>query len=183
MVNIVMLSTGPERNEVVQAPWKLISTVSIDGLEETGNDPKVHCENVQVVSDHDPANWHHNSSSSKYHDFDWRGILSGEAEGRRVLVVNLVDALIQRTPMHRAVSPVMPCILQNEEDGNLDGHFREGWKRNAGIHAGEFCHWVEEPDLREFDSEVTEEDELGALPLFGPGRDFRLYAVSRCRKA
>ena len=37
-------------------------------------------------------------------------------------MVNLVDVLIQRTPMKRAMRPVMPGILQHKEAGNLVGH-------------------------------------------------------------
>jgi hypothetical protein len=42
------------------------------------------------------------------------------------------------------------------------------------------CHWVEEPDLWEFDGEVGEEDEHSAVPLLFRGRDFVLRITSVC---
>lgn len=36
------------------------------------------------------------------------------------------------------------------------------------------------PDLRKFDSEVTDQDELGAFPLFPSGWNLLLDDVSRC---
>jgi len=61
--------------------------------------------------------------------------------------VDLVDTSVERAPMHGAMGPVMPCILQYEEDGDLQGHRRKGWEGNISCHAAVFCHWVEEPDL------------------------------------
>jgi len=37
---------------------------------------------------------------------------------------------------------------------------------------------VKEPDLREFDCDVREEDEPGASPLFSKGRHFLLMSIS-----
>lgn len=60
------------------------------------------------------------------------------------------------------------------------------WEGDAGTHAARNGHWVEEPDLRQFDGEVTEENEFRASPLLFYGRNLRplklplvevLYAV------
>lgn len=54
VVYIVMLGTRPEGKEMVQAPGKLVSTVRIDGLEQTENNPEVHGENMQVTRNSTP---------------------------------------------------------------------------------------------------------------------------------
>ena len=51
MVNIVMVRTGPEWQEMVQAPRKLVSTVRIDSLEKAENDPNVHGQDMKIACD------------------------------------------------------------------------------------------------------------------------------------
>jgi hypothetical protein len=65
----------------------------------------------------------------------------------------------------------MPCILQNEENRDLDAYLLPRWEGNASIYSAHFCHGMEEPYLRELDAEVTEEDEFCALPLLQGGGD------------
>ena len=71
--------------------------------------------------------------------------------------------------MHCAMSPVMPSILNYEEDGDVESHCLPAREWNACVHATVFRHWVEKPDLGELDSEVAEENQLRALPLFSRG--------------
>ena len=61
----------------------------------------------------------------------------------------------------------MPSILKDKENRDLESHCLPTWERDACVHAAVFCHWVEKPDLRKLDSEVAEENEFCALPLFG----------------
>jgi hypothetical protein len=60
----------------------------------------------------------------------------------------------------------------------LQRHRVDAGKRHRGGQAAVLGHRVEEPDLWEFDGEVREEDEEGALPLFERGGDFLLGGVS-----
>lgn len=76
--------------------------------------------------------------------------------------------------MHGAVHPVVPGVFKNEEDSNLVGHGEERGEGYAGLETEVLRHGVEEPDLREFDGEVGDEDELRALPLFSCGGDLLL---------
>jgi len=78
-----------------------------------------------------------------------------------------MNAAVERPPVHGAVSPVMPCVFEDEEDSDLVCHSKERGKRYAGFHAEVFGHGMEEPDLGEFDGEMRDKDEFGALPLFG----------------
>ena len=171
MVNVVVLSAGPEGNEVVKTPWEIIAAVSIDSLEETGCNPKVHGQDVEVTGDKAENDGDDDCSSAEYHGFDRRGVLGSETKRSRVLVVNLMNVLVEEAEVKETVHPVMPCILQDKEDGDLDADCLPGRERNTGIHAARDSHWVEEPDLRELDGEVTEEYEFCARPLFLDGWD------------
>jgi hypothetical protein len=94
MVHVMVLSTGPEGQEMVQTPGELVAAVRIDGLEQAKHDPNVHGENVQVLGDGAPDDRNANGSESKNHDLNRRGIFSSQAEWSRILVVDLVDVLV-----------------------------------------------------------------------------------------
>lgn len=70
--------------------------------------------------------------------------------------------------------PVMPGVLEDEEDGDVEGDLGERGEGDPRRHAEIHGHGVEEPDLGEFDGEVGEEDEFGAVPLFADCGDFVL---------
>lgn len=103
VVNVVVISTGPEGKEVMQAPWKLVTTVSINGLKETEDNPEIHCQDVKLASAQNPNDGNNNSAKSENHDFNGGRILGGQPEWSRVLVVNLVNAPVKRTPVHCAM--------------------------------------------------------------------------------
>lgn len=92
-------------------------------------------------------------------------------------MVDFVDVFVQRPPVEDAVHPVVPGVLEDEEDGDLEGHFEERGEGRGGREAEILRHRVEEPDLRELDGEVAEEDEFGALPLLFGGGEFVLWVV------
>ena len=85
-------------------------------------------------------------------------------------MVDFVDILVEEGAcVHCAVSPVVPCVLHDEEDSELISHFVRGREGNAGLEAEILAHRVEQPDLRKLDCEVGKEDEKRALDLL-PGR-------------
>ena len=57
----------------------------------------------------------------------------------------LVDVLVQRAPVQCSMRPVVPRILHDEEDGDLEEDLGKRRKGNAGLHAEKLSHWVEEP--------------------------------------
>jgi hypothetical protein len=177
MVNIMMLSTRPERQEVVQRPGELVSGVCIDSLEKTAHDPEVHSQDVQIASDSAPCDRTEDCAGAQDHDFDGRGVLGCQTEGGGVVVMDLVDGAVERAPVHGAVGPVVPGVLDDEEDGDVHGDLPHGGEGDAGVHAEEDGHGVEDPDLGELDGEVGEEDHFGAVPLLCDGGDF---ALERC---
>lgn len=169
-----MIGASPERQEMMQGPGELKAGMRVDGLEQAEHDPDVHGQDVQVLGDGAPEDGGADRAEAEQHDLDRAGVLGREAEGGRVLVVDLVDVLVQRAPVQGAVQPVVPRVLEHEEDGDLVGHGEEGGEGDGGCQAEVLGHRVEEPDLGELDGEVGEEDELGAVPLFFGGWDFLL---------
>lgn len=95
VVNIVMLRASPERKDVVQAPGELVTTVRINGLEQTEGDPAVHGQDVEVLGDGAPEDGASDATKTEDHDFNGRSVLSGQTERRGVLMVDLVDVLVK----------------------------------------------------------------------------------------
>jgi len=54
---VMVVSAGPEREEVVQAPWELITAMRVDGLEQTEDNPDIHGQDMEVLGDGTPKNW------------------------------------------------------------------------------------------------------------------------------
>lgn len=94
VVDVVMISTSPEGKEVVQAPGELVARVGVDGLEETKDDPNVHGKDVEVLGNGAPEDGDTDGAETQTHDLDRGSVFSGETEGSRVLVVDLVDGLV-----------------------------------------------------------------------------------------
>lgn len=128
---------------------------------------------MHVLSEQAPKDRYNNGTGTKNHGFDWRSVFSGQTEGSRVLVVNLMNVLVEEAPVKDSVHPIMPCIFQNEEDRNLNRHCLPRREWDTSIHTARLGHWVKEPDLRQFDGEMTEENEFRACPLFLHGGDLR----------
>lgn len=84
-------------------------------------------------------------------------------------MVDLVDIAVEEALVKEAVHPVMPGILQNEKDGDLDADGLPRREGDAGVEPARLGHGVEEPDLRQLDGEMREQHQLGAGPLFLPG--------------
>ncbi len=167
--------TSPERHEVVQGPWEVVTAMGIDSLEETEADPHVHGQDVEVSTVEVAVDdWGEDGSNSEHENFDRVSVFSGETEWGGELVVDLMDVLVEGTVVEETVEPVVPSILHDEEDGKLHGHGLPGWERDIGGHSSGLGEWVEEPDLRELDGKVSEENGLGASPLLSWRREFLL---------
>lgn len=68
--------------------------------------------------------------------------------------------------MQTAVEPVMPSILHDKAKGNLNSHGPNRGEGEAVVHTEIGSDGVEEPDLGKLGSEVADEDNGGAIPLF-----------------
>lgn len=129
----------------MQAPWELVAAVSINSLEQPQNDPNVHGQDVEIAGESTPHNGAANSSESEEHDFDWGSVFCSQAEGSGVLVMDLVDGFVERTPVKSAVKEVVPGIFHNEKDCDLVCHRPEGREGDRGSETEVLSHGVEEP--------------------------------------
>jgi len=174
VVDIVVISTGPEGDEVMQAPGELVPGMSIDGLEEAADNPQIHCHNVEIFGEAAEDDRNTDSTEGEDHGLDRRSVFSSKTEGCTVLMVQLVNHLVQSRCVEQPVKPIMPCVFEDKEQSDLPCHLGPMRERNGGRQAKVLSHRMEEPDLREFDSEMRQEDEFRACPLFGKGRHFCL---------
>lgn len=166
VMEVVVVSTGPEREDAPQAPGKIVSAVSVDGLEETSDDPGVHGEEMEIVREVHPESRGSDGAEAEDHGFDGRRVFSGKTEGSGVVVVKLVNSLIEGAVVKRPVSEVVPGIFEDEENTDLENHLPERGEWYTEVHAEEMRDGVEEPDLREFDGEMAEKDDTSAVSLF-----------------
>lgn len=95
------------------------------GLEESEDDPSVHCDEMQILGDGTIQNWRADSTHSQNHDFEWMRVLSRETKWCRVFVVQFVNVLVERTVVQTAMSPIVEGILHDEEQRNLTRHGKE----------------------------------------------------------
>ena len=73
-------------------------------MEETECDPDVDGEDVEIAAECAVQEGTGERSSAEDEDFSGVGVFSSKTEGSRVLVVDLVDVLVQRTPVKSLVS-------------------------------------------------------------------------------
>lgn len=78
--------------------------MGVNGLEKTKDDPAVDSHNVKIATESAVEDGTSKGTGSEDEDFSGMSVLSSETEWRRVLVVNLVDVLVQGTPVKRTVS-------------------------------------------------------------------------------
>lgn len=71
----------------MQAPWELVAGVSIDGLEESEDDPGVHCDDVEVFGKCCIHDGYTDSTKGEDHDFERRSVLGCQPKWSAVLVV------------------------------------------------------------------------------------------------
>lgn len=84
-------------------------------------------------------------------------------------MVHLVDSLVQRPVVQASMEPVVPSILHNKKDGNLNGHLQEGGEWHTVVHAEVGGNGMEEPNLRKLGGEVADENDGGTVPLLLEG--------------
>lgn len=174
VVKIVVGSTGPDGKEVSQTPGEVVATVRVDGLEKTEDDPGVHSEEVELASNGKEDNGASDNTNSEESCFDGRSVLSGETERSRVGVVHLVDGLVERTVVQSTVEPVVPSILHDEADSDLESHLPNGREGHTVVHTEVGSDGVEEPDLRKFGGEMADKNDGGAIPLLLEGGNLLL---------
>lgn len=174
VVLIVVISTGPERKEVVQRPREFVTRVGIDSLEQSQADPKRNGEQVQVSGEVAPNQGNSNGSHAQKCNFDRMSILSRQAKWGSIAVVLLVNVLVKDSVVQAPVEPVMPSVFQHKEKPQLEQDFRPRRERNQERHADLFTERVEKPDGEGLHQEMRCQDRFKTLPLLGVARQLRL---------
>lgn len=160
MVKIVVVGTGPERQEVVKTPREFVTAVGINGLEQTQDNPNVHGEDVKVSGESTPEDGATDGTKAQEHHFNRRRVFGSQTERSGVLVMNLMDSLVEGAPVKSAVQEVVPSILHDEENCNLVGHGPEGGEGDRSLQTTELSHWVEQP-IKELAMMVPNSSERG----------------------
>jgi len=172
MVKVMVLGTRPEGKDMLKRPGEVVSRMGINGLEKTKGDPDVHREDVEVLGKEAVEEGASEGAGSKNEDLGGVSVFSSKTEGSGVLVVDLVDMLVEGTVMESLVSKVVEEVFEDEEKGNLRSDSAQGREGNlVGRHAESLSQGVEQPNSREFNGEVGEQDTLGTFPLLGGGRN------------
>lgn len=60
-------------------------------------------------------------------------------------MVDLVDALVQGTPVECSMTPIVPGVFEDEEDCDLVCYGEELGEGHSGRHAEILRHWMEQP--------------------------------------
>lgn len=111
----MVLSARPERQPVPSAPREVVARMSLNGLEQAGNDPDVDGDDVEVDASVDEGREvgrgkgkkqrATNRASAENQNLERVSVLGRETEGSRELVVELVDVLDGRSEPREDVSP------------------------------------------------------------------------------
>ncbi len=107
VVEVVVVSAGPEGEPVLEGPGEVVAGVGVDGLEEAEGDPDVDGEDVEVLGDVAVEEGTADGARAEDEDLERVGVLCCETEGGGVLVVDLVDVLVERTEMEGLVGEVV----------------------------------------------------------------------------
>lgn len=146
-------------------PREVVAGMCIDSLEEPQSDPDVDGQDVEVGSSETVKEGAADGSLSEDEDFKRVGVFSRQSDGGRKLVMQLVDVLVERTPMQSPMCPVVEHILEDKEEGYLCEHKGNRGERDlVGGHAEVAADGMEEVDEGEFAGEVGDEYDFGAFP-------------------
>ena len=125
-----MISTSPERQEMVKTPRKFVATVGIDSLEQAQHNPNIHSEDMQVTGESTPEDWAADGPEAQNHHFNGGSIFGGQTKWCGILMVDFVNSLVEWTPMKSSVDKIVPSVFHHEKYGNLICHSPGRRKRN-----------------------------------------------------
>lgn len=155
MVVMPVCST-PERDDTSQTPREIVSRVRINSLHLPQHHPDQDRDQMDVLRDGSEHKRRSNRAKAQQQRFPWTRIFSSQPEWCRILVMDPMDAAVQWPPVECAVQPVVICVFDEEEEGDLEGETFECWKREGVLQAAQVHHRVEEDDERQLNDEVDE---------------------------
>ncbi|GMG54905.1 unnamed protein product [Aspergillus oryzae var. brunneus] len=75
-----MISTSPERQEMMKTPRDFVATMGIDSLAQAQHNPDIHRENIQVTGQSTPEDRGANGPEAENHHFNRRSIFGGQTK-------------------------------------------------------------------------------------------------------
>lgn len=165
VMEVVVLGSGPEGQDLVQRPREVVARVRVDSLEQSASDPNAEREEMQLSREHHVDDRHTDGAEPQGHRLHRVRVLGSHAEGCRVSVMLLVDVLVEHSVMEQPVGPVVPDVLQNEKQRDFQRHFldaREGHRhRNTQL----LAQRMERPNGDRLHQKVRQQHRLEAVPL------------------
>ena len=162
MVEVVVHRPAPERNEVRGVEGEVVPGVILHRLPEANEEPGPEFAHVSREKEGTEE-----GADAEDERLDGVGVLGGDAEGVRVLVMHLVHVLIHGFVVEAAVHPVKVEVLDDEKRGELPSEIAN--RREGELHgeAQKLGDPVEEELHGKLDEDVAEEEALEALPDHG----------------
>ena len=75
VVEIMVICTSPEWDELSKRPGKVIPRVGVDSLEQTQGDPNIYGENVEVLTEKTVEEWTRDGTLCEDEDFERVSVL------------------------------------------------------------------------------------------------------------
>jgi len=164
VVEVMEASAGVEGDEVERIERNVVTTVNVDGLQETEGNPGPQQHHV-VTEDHDADE----EAGSQDQSLGRVCVLGLHAERGSELMVDLVDVFVDTPVVQRPMQEVVPGVLNHSTAKTL------GQQVGPAGHGVPVVGDVEElsevvgaTDERQLDAEVVEQQHLETLPLFLP---------------
>lgn len=165
VVVVMVVSTSPDRKEVVKTDRELVAGVRVDGLDKTQRDPHHDRQKVHVCAEIRQQKRRANRASASERDLERVGVLGGHAERRGILVVLLVETLVHELRVQNAVTEVVPGVLDEEQNGELPANGHEARERRTVRDVEHVANEVEAKDRHGLDERVRNEDLLQAVKI------------------
>lgn len=162
---VVVVSTGPDGEEVAQRPGEVVARVRVNGLEKTHHDPTENGQKMDIAKQVGKQQGASDGTETSNGNLNGVGVLGSETKGSGVLVMLLVDVLVKRTVVEGTVEPVVPGILHEKEDGDLGSKGLESREVGRNVNVQEVANGLEAKDGHGLDKGVGNQDVLEALKL------------------
>jgi len=164
VVEVMEASASVERDEMERIQRNVITTVNVDGFQETEGNPGPQKHHV-VTEDHDTDE----EARSQDQSLGRVCILGLHAERRSKLMVDLVDVFVDATVVQGPMKEVVPGVLDHSTAKTLSQQVGPAGHRVPVVgDVEELSEVVRATDEGQLDAEMIEQQHLETLPLFLP---------------
>lgn len=169
VVIIVVIGTSPNGKQVAQTPGEVVSGVGVDSLDKSQSDPDTNSKKVHVTEEISQKKRRANSTDTGEGHLEGVSILSSQTEGGSVLVVLLVNTLVKQLGVEGSVTPIVPSVLNKEEDEKLPRKSPERGKGGSVSDVEELTHEMETENRYSLDEDVGSKNILKTLKVLLTG--------------